>query len=125
RHVSRVDRLGVLQPVVVDDLRLRDTGYPLLAFPHPRDFLLRRAARVAAPADLAFGERIDRHGVAPIAVTLGDAIRFPFAHSRGGTSGGMTRAFFRASEGRCKHEHSAVPDFPFRCSPSAAARSAD
>src|SRR5439155_17159705 len=62
RHVPRIDRLRVLQFVVVHHLRLGAAGKTLLALALARDVVLARAAVVAARADLALGERIGRHG---------------------------------------------------------------
>src|SRR5256885_15149966 len=66
RHVPRIDRLRVLQLVVVHHLRLGAAGKTLLALALARDVVLARTAVVAAGADLAFGQRTDRHGCPPL-----------------------------------------------------------
>src|SRR4051812_25954781 len=63
--VTGIDRLGILQFIVVHDLRLGLAGQALLAFALARDIVFGGAAIIPAGANFPGGERIGGHGLSP------------------------------------------------------------
>lgn len=77
--MAGIDRLGVLQFVVVHDLRLGFAGNPLFAVAFARNIVLGEAARVAACADFPPAKRIDHVSLRESNARISAGFRF---HSR-------------------------------------------